>query len=327
MVKQQLWQLRIDSTVRNWGGDVQKVGYFTVLNSVYDLGLDPYQLSVYVYLIRLNNNGGTAFPSINNIAEKCNMSVRKVGYVIKELEEKKLIEIEYRKEEKMNRSNVYRITSNTAQHAGGTAQYAEGYAQHAGDIPHSMQEGYAQHADYKELSINNKDYKELDKNSSPSSSSIVKKIINYLNEKTGKRFSHKSEANSKLINARLREGRTLDDFKHVIDVKAEEWINDEKMSEYLRPATLFSGKNFESYVNQKSKRQHQSKQWDQRDIDSALSKWVTAGYDPEDFRWNREEGRPYTIAEIEAEQREFEKQKREFDQMLENKPMTSNLSH
>ncbi len=53
-----------------------------------------------------------------------------------------------------------------------------------------------------------------------------------------------------LIKARLNEGFTVDDFKTVIDKKTEEWINDPKMRNYLRPETLCSNK-FEGYLNQK----------------------------------------------------------------------------
>lgn len=75
-------------------------------------------------------------------------------------------------------------------------------------------------------------------------------IISYLNQKLGTKYSHTSRDTQKHIKARFRDGFTLDDFKHVIDVKVAEWGNDSKMSSYLRPKTLF-GTKFESYLNQK----------------------------------------------------------------------------
>lgn len=77
-----------------------------------------------------------------------------------------------------------------------------------------------------------------------------KTIITYLNEKAGKRFSYKSKATQSQINARMNEGRTVDDFKAVIDLKTEQWKDDSKMSNYLRPSTLFAPTNFENYVNE-----------------------------------------------------------------------------
>ncbi|MFJ7727879.1 conserved phage C-terminal domain-containing protein [Neobacillus sp. NPDC097160] len=53
-----------------------------------------------------------------------------------------------------------------------------------------------------------------------------------------------------LIQARIREGFTLEDFKKVIDIKTSEWLFHPQMSKYLRPTTLFGNK-FESYLNQK----------------------------------------------------------------------------
>lgn len=77
-----------------------------------------------------------------------------------------------------------------------------------------------------------------------------KKIIEHLNNKTGKKFSHKSLANQKLIKARFNEDYTLEDFIRVIDIKTNEWINDEKMKKYLKPDTLFRTSNFDKYLNQ-----------------------------------------------------------------------------
>lgn len=72
-------------------------------------------------------------------------------------------------------------------------------------------------------------------------------IINYLNQKTGKRYKNVA-GNQKYIKARWHEGNRLDDFKHVIDVKAAEWLGTD-WAKYLRPVTLFGNK-FDEYLNQ-----------------------------------------------------------------------------
>lgn len=77
----------------------------------------------------------------------------------------------------------------------------------------------------------------------------VAKVIDYLNEKTRKRFSPKSKGNTKYITARLKEGYTVDDMKRVIDNQSAKWLRDNKMRVYLRPATLFNSEKFESYLN------------------------------------------------------------------------------
>lgn len=80
-------------------------------------------------------------------------------------------------------------------------------------------------------------------------SEIYKEIIDYLNEKLGTKFKWSSAANKRVMDARLNEGCSVDDFKRVIDNKVSSWGNDEKMSRYLRPETLF-GTKFEAYLNE-----------------------------------------------------------------------------
>lgn len=83
-------------------------------------------------------------------------------------------------------------------------------------------------------------------------------IVEYLNAKTGKSFKASSAKTKTVINARLKEGFTLDDFKVVIDKKCDEWLGDPKMEQYLRPETLF-GTKFEGYLQQKGSSNGRSK--------------------------------------------------------------------
>ncbi|MBC2955353.1 conserved phage C-terminal domain-containing protein [Staphylococcus hominis] len=87
-----------------------------------------------------------------------------------------------------------------------------------------------------------------------------KEIIDYLNKKTEKNYSHKSKANQKLIQARFNEDNTKEDFFTVIDNMVAQWKGNPKMEEYLRPKTLFSG-NFDNYKNQTSKVSQSSNQY------------------------------------------------------------------
>ena len=81
--------------------------------------------------------------------------------------------------------------------------------------------------------------------------SIHKDVIDYLNGKIGARYKASSAVNKRLIDARVKEGYKLDDFKRVIDNKVASWSHDQKMSKYLRPQTLF-GTKFESYLNERA---------------------------------------------------------------------------
>lgn len=82
--------------------------------------------------------------------------------------------------------------------------------------------------------------------------SDLKAIIDYFNERCGTRYTYRNKAVNGMIHARLSEGFTVDDFKTVIDTKAAKWENDPKMRDYLRPKTLFSASNFESYLNEQA---------------------------------------------------------------------------
>ena len=71
-------------------------------------------------------------------------------------------------------------------------------------------------------------------------------ILAYLNSKTSRAY-RPTEANIRLIVSRLKEGATVAECKKVIDRKTGQWRNDEKMFEFLRPATLFNATKFSQY--------------------------------------------------------------------------------
>lgn len=74
-------------------------------------------------------------------------------------------------------------------------------------------------------------------------------VLQFLNEKT-KRAYRPVDSNIKLITARLKSGVTVLDCRQVIAKKTREWKGNEKMAEYLRPATLFNATKFEQYVGE-----------------------------------------------------------------------------
>ena len=78
-------------------------------------------------------------------------------------------------------------------------------------------------------------------------SSPIREIVEYLNLKTGYHYKHTTNVTRTKIEARIKEGFTLEDFKEVIDKKVSEWKGTE-MEKFLRPETLFGSK-FEGYLN------------------------------------------------------------------------------
>lgn len=82
-----------------------------------------------------------------------------------------------------------------------------------------------------------------------SGSGSIAAIIDYLNERVGTHYTYRNKSINGLINARLSEGFTIDDFKTVVDNKVAEWTGTE-WAKFLRPKTLFAPSHFEEYLNQ-----------------------------------------------------------------------------
>lgn len=116
----------------------------------------------------------------------------------------------------------------------------------------------------KKETLNKEDTKEIlsSSHSTVSHSADYKTIVDYLNQKAGTNYRSTSKKTQRLINARFNDDdATIDDFKKVIDIKVSQWKNDDKMSKYLRPETLF-GTKFESYLNERPKGKADSKSID-----------------------------------------------------------------
>lgn len=78
--------------------------------------------------------------------------------------------------------------------------------------------------------------------------SQAEEVLAFLNEKTGKSFRN-VPANTKIVTRCIRNS-SLEEVKKVVAFKCEQWGNDPRMKEYLRPATLFAVSNFENYLGQ-----------------------------------------------------------------------------
>ncbi len=104
---------------------------------------------------------------------------------------------------------------------------------------------------------------------------IIKRIINYLNNKCGTNYRYNTKNTVEHINARLSEQYTEEDFYTVIDKKCGEWIGTE-FEKFLRPDTLFTPKHFEAYLNQKiTKNTYQNKTAEMlQDSYKMLAEWA-----------------------------------------------------
>ena len=108
--------------------------------------------------------------------------------------------------------------------------------------------------------IKDKD-KDKDKDINNNMSCKIEEIINYLNkpdtDEPIRSFRKTSNNTKSIINARLKEGFSVDDFKDVIFYKYNQWVkkpikfqNGVMSDTYYRPETLFCSKNFENYLQE-----------------------------------------------------------------------------
>ena len=77
----------------------------------------------------------------------------------------------------------------------------------------------------------------------------AKSVLEFLNAKTNRAYQPVA-ANLELIVARIKDGATDAQLRQVVAKKCREWAGDEKMAEYLRPATLFNRTKFAQYVGE-----------------------------------------------------------------------------
>ena len=96
-----------------------------------------------------------------------------------------------------------------------------------------------------------KEGKEGNKNNKYIYSRECSEIVGYLNEVCGTSYKPTTKETRRLIQARMNDGFTVEDFKTVIYKKAKQWKDDPRMCGFLRPQTLF-GTKFESYLNENS---------------------------------------------------------------------------
>ena len=100
----------------------------------------------------------------------------------------------------------------------------------------------------KELDKDKEKDKDIDKEKDKELKEARKYIIKHLNDILGRNiFKPNAEKNKRHIDARLKEGYTIEDFIRVINYKYWDWSNTEH-AKFLRPETLFGNK-FDGYLS------------------------------------------------------------------------------
>ena len=85
----------------------------------------------------------------------------------------------------------------------------------------------------------------------------AQEVLEYLNQKTGKKFNINATSNLNNILSLISEGYEFLDFIKVIDKKYDEWngiiMYGKPGINFLRPFTLFNPEKFDTYLNEESK--------------------------------------------------------------------------
>ena len=192
----------------------------------------------------LDNEKG-CFASNAYLSNFFGLSKGRISQLVNQLKDKGYITVKYQREGKQIKQRVIRVVS----------QLNRGINFPKQPIKNPKQ-WYLENVKENSTSINNT-VNSTDIYSQAEPDGVAEKtktIVGYLNEKTDSHYKATTPKTKQLVQARLKEGFSVDDFKTVIDKKTATWLNDSKMNKYLRPLTLF-GTKFEDYLNEKVKGQ------------------------------------------------------------------------
>ena len=221
-------------------------GYGTVYKNVLkDKDLSIEAKAIYSYLTAYAGGKDVAFPSVNLICHELNISERRFYKHRKELLDKGIINKSRERTESGFSKTIYTINHHLVHGHFVRVQNVHGQNVHVQNV--HVQNVGTKNNNTKNNNIKNNNTKN---NNSRVDHGAYKEIIEYLNKETDKHFNFKAKANQELIKARFNEGYEKADFFKVIDNKVSEWLDVDKMKDYLQPSTLFRKSNFDKYLNQ-----------------------------------------------------------------------------
>lgn len=186
------------------------------------------------------------FLSYETLSKQSGIKRTKLIETIKLLEQKKYIKVV---KDGDHKTNIYQLlkklpvrhTDVAVRHTNPGVRETDGVGSPHEPVP-------VRHTNPTKEKINNKTLvKEINKEKDLSSKKILDCVIDFLNEVCGTKYKSNTVATMKHINARIKEGFTLEDLKTVVRKRYKEWHGTDS-AQYLRPETLFGNK-FEGYLN------------------------------------------------------------------------------
>jgi len=233
--------------------DGRKFNFTMVENDLLEKDdLDVYEKLIYIVMCKFAGSKEKCFPSRKTLAKYVGCSVKTIDRKIDSLLERGFVEKVNRKRDRGDyTSNIYIIkgvASESRQGGRDTESPPLASESRHGGVRESLE------LDLNELDLStNKTLCAANGTQSFSNQPPFKKIINFLNEKTGRNFKAGTKNTRKLIRELYSLDYELDDFKKVIEKMANVWGESEYWKGYLRPKTLFKPDNFEDYLNSSEK--------------------------------------------------------------------------
>ena len=249
----------------------EKPSYFSILpaNVRYDNNLKANEKILYSEITALANKHGYCSASNAYFARLYEVTIRAISQWIGHLEKSGYIKTQLIKDKetkKVVERRIYIQEAKPVEQMFHTPRTNVPYP-----IEHMFQKPMEQKFQENNTSINNTSNKYSRAEHDRADEKIpYKDIVYYLNNKTGKNYKSNTAKTKDLIKARYNEGFTLDDFKQVIDNKVIDWSNNDRMSKYLRPETLFSNK-FEGYLNEQPSKGNYQPNYNQSDISADIA--------------------------------------------------------
>ncbi|HHX3465377.1 conserved phage C-terminal domain-containing protein [Enterobacter asburiae] len=228
-------------------------------------GMKLSSVAIMARLADFSSDEGVSWPSIATIARQIGAGESTVRTAISQLEKDGWLSRQQRRKGNRNASNVYQLN---------VAKLQAAAFSHLSDSDASKSDASKTDASKSEASKNdekggfhpsesggdpsvNTTTDPSDKKPScpvaaqPDPAVVItdqaKQVLSHLNKTTGSRYQV-CKSSLENIRARLAEGFTPDELILVVDYSVEKWAEDLKMSEYLRPATLFIPSKFPGYL-------------------------------------------------------------------------------
>lgn len=194
------------------------------------LNLKGNELLAYAVIYGFSQTDGAKFAgSRKYLAEWCGCSMATIDRTLNSLVDKGLISRTSYVTRHGYRAVEYAVRQNDTQAPADTQTHTESTTEHNTTEPQPLLD-------------------EPQAPAQPKKPDPTEEVVNHLNLRAGTKYKPTTANTRKLVNARLKEGFTVDDMKLVIDKKCADWLNNPKMAEFLRPDTLFGNK-FEGYLN------------------------------------------------------------------------------